>query len=153
GSVRLALGVGADRDGALAYRQVGTDKAQGVVAIERQRALPDRIAADILSRGPREHSRKGISGQKRTGSDLEGERRIGGSVRLALGVGGDGDGALTNRQAGADEAEGVVAAERQRALLDRIAAHLFTRRARQRAGQGITRSQRAGADLVGERWV
>src|SRR6185503_3163672 len=80
-------------------------------------------------------------------------QRVGIAVRLRLRVGRDREGPLADREVRADERELVVAAERERPLLNRMRADVLTRRPREVAGESVAEGQAAAGDGVRERRI
>src|SRR5207248_5924555 len=96
---------------------------------------------------------EGIVVAEAAAGDLVGERRIGLTVDLGLGVGSSRDRTLGDGQVGADESEVVVAVQRQGALLDGVGADVLTGLAGEAAGDGVVVGEAAVGDLVGERRI
>src|SRR6185436_17270428 len=60
---------------------------------------------------------------------------------------------LGDRKVSTDKSQVIVTAKGNSALRDGISTNILASSAFQRAGEGVGEGQRAGRDLVGQRWV
>ena len=121
--------------------QLRVGKGDGVVAARAQRADVDRVAADVLALHTGQCSAQAVAVHQPP--HRVGQRRVGLAVGLAPRVRGDHQRLLADRQIRTGKADGVVFACAQRTSVDRVAADVLTRRARQRTAQAVAAHQAA----------
>src|SRR5207249_9088257 len=86
-AISLTLGIGRDRLRAGVNGEVGSNIRQSVVGAQTQRALQDRICANVLTRRATQRSGKTVAESERAAGDLVRQRRVSVAISLTLGIG------------------------------------------------------------------